>query len=84
MKQSKKTALSLLLRWYNKKLQQNISKEELAAFIRLSKNKDILTQTSDKVNSVVIFDKGTYIKRLKNLLNNQRKFENASIKKMLF
>lgn len=84
MKQSKKTALSLLLRWYNKKLQQNISKEELAAFIRLSKNKDILTQTSDKVNSVVIFDKGTYIKRLKNLLNNQRKFENASIEKMLF
>ena len=41
--------------------QQNFSKEERAALTSLSKNKDIVIQKSDKVHSVVIDDRGTYI-----------------------
>ena len=70
---TKETALSSF-RQYNKNTQQNLSKEELAALINLSKNNDIVIQKSDKVNSVVIVDKDTYIKRMENLLSDQRKF----------
>ena len=38
----------------------------------LSKNKDIVIQKSDKGNSVVIVDNETYIKRMENLLSNER------------
>ena len=68
---TKETALSSF-RQYNKSPQQNLSKEELAALASLSKNKDIVIQKSDKGNSVVIVDKETYIKRMENLLSNER------------
>ena len=68
---TKETALSSF-RQYNKNPQQNLSKEELAALTNLSKNKDIIIQKSDKGNSVVIVDKDTYIKRMENLLSDQR------------
>ena len=38
----------------------------------LSKNKDIVIQKSDKGNSVVIVDNETYIKRMENLLSDER------------
>ena len=41
----------------------------------LSKTKDIVIQKFEKGNSVVIIDKETYIKRMENLLNDQRKSE---------
>ena len=44
---------------YNKNPQQNLSKEELSTLI----------------NSVVIVDKDTYIKRMENISSDQRKFE---------
>ena len=71
---TKETALSSF-RQYNKNPQLNLSKEELAVLTHLSKNKGIVIQISDKGNSVVIVDKETYIKIMKNLLSDQRKFE---------
>ena len=80
---TKETALSSF-RQYNKNPQQNLSKEELAALTNLSKNKDIVIQKSDKGNSVVIVDKDTYIKRMENLLSDQRKFEKVTLKNDTF
>ena len=68
----------------NKNPQQNISKEVLAALANLSTNKDIVIQKSDKGNSVVIVDKDTYIKRMENLLSDQRKFEKVTLKNDAF
>ena len=79
----KETALSSF-RQYNKNPQQNLSKEELTALINLSKNKDIIIQKSDKGNSVVIVNKGTYIKRMENLLSDQREFEKVTLKNDIF
>ena len=50
----------------------------------LSKNKDIVIQKSDKGNSVVIVDKETYIKRMENLLSDERKFERVTLKNDAF
>ena len=80
---TKETALSSF-RQYNKCPKQNLSKEELAALASLSKNKDIVIQKSDKGNSVVIVDKETYIKRMENLLSDQRKFERVTLKNDAF
>ena len=67
---TKETTGFSLFREYNENPQQNLSKKELVALTSLSKNKDIVIQNSDKDNSVVIVDKDTYIKRIKNLLND--------------
>ena len=80
---TKETALSSF-RQYSKSPQQNLSKEELAALASLSKNKDIVIQKSDKGNSVVIFDKETYIKTMENLLSDQRTFERVNLKNDAF
>ena len=82
-KKTKETTL-LSFRQYNKNPQQNLSKEELTALTNLSKNKDIIIQKSDKGNSVVIVDKDTYIKRMENLLSDQRKFEKVTLKNDAF
>ena len=50
----------------------------------LSKSKDIVIQKSDKGNSVVIVDKETYIKRMENLLSDERKFERVTLKNDAF
>ena len=71
-------------RQYNKNPRQNLSKEELTALTNLSKNKDIVIQKSGKGNSVVIVDKDTYIKRMENLLSDQRKFEKVTLKNDAF
>ena len=81
---TKKTALFSLSRQYNKNPQQNLSKQELAALASLSRNKDIVIKKSDKGNSVVIFDRKTYIKRMENLLSDQRKFERVTLKNDAF
>ena len=44
----------------------------------------ILIQKSDKSNSVVIVDKDTNIKRMENLLSDQRKFEKITLKNDAF
>ena len=80
---TKETALSSS-RQYNKNPQQNLSKEEVVALTNLSKNKDIVIQKSGNGNYVVIVDKGTYIKRMKRLLSDQRKFEKSYFEKWHF
>ena len=80
---TKETALSSF-RQYNKSPQQNLSKEELATLASLSKNKDIVIQKSDKSNSVVIVDKETYIKRMENILSDERRFERVTLKNDAF
>ena len=79
----KETAL-LPFKQNNKNSQQSISKEELAALTNLSKNKDIVIQKFDKGNSVIIVGKETYIKKMENLLSNQRKFERTTLKNDAF
>ena len=80
---TKETALSSF-RQYNKNPQQNLFKEEYTALANLSKNKDIVIQKSDKDNSVVIVDKDTYIKRMENLLSDQKKIEKVTLKNDAF
>ena len=73
---NKETALRSF-RQYNRKPQQNLSMEELAALANLSKNNYIVIQKSEKGNSAVIVDEDTYIKRMENLLSDQRKLEKS-------
>ena len=68
----------------NKNPQQNVSEEELAALAYLSKKKNIVIQTSNKGNSVLNVDKETYIKCMRNLLSDQRKFERVTLKNDAF
>ena len=75
----KETPLSSF-RKCNKNLQQNLSKKELTVLTNLSKSKDVLIQKCYKGNSAVIVEKDTYIKRMENLLNDQRKFEKVNLK----
>ena len=71
-------------RQYTKSPEQGLSKEELAALASPYKNNDILIQNSYKGNSGVIVDKETYIKRMDNLLSDQRKFERVTLKNDAF
>ena len=80
---TKETALSSF-RQYNKNPKQNLSKEELVDLTNRSKNKDIVIQKSDKGNSAVIVDKDTCIKRMENLLSDQRKPEIVNLKNDAF
>ena len=58
----------------------NISKEEHASLKGLSANKDLIIQKSDKVNSVVLFNRNNYIKRLNEMLPDTSKFKKINIK----
>ena len=62
-------------REYSSSPQQNLSKEELAPLLSLSKNEDIVIQKSDQGNSFVIVDKEVYSKRMEDLLSDQRKLK---------
>ena len=53
---TKEAALSSY-RSYNNNVPQNLSKEEFIALKKLSENKDLIIQESDKSNSVVIVDR---------------------------
>ena len=55
--------------------------EELAALASLNKNKDIVIQKYDKGNSIVIVSN---IKRMGNLLSDQRKVERVTLKNDTF
>ena len=82
-RKTEETALSSL-RHYNKSPQQNLPNEKLAALTSLCKNKDIVIRKSDKGNSVIIANKDTYIKRMEDLLSDQRKLEKVTLKKDAF
>ena len=59
---------------------QNLSKEELIALQNLSKKKDCIIQKSDKGNSVVIVDRQDYIKKLDDILSDQKEFSKVNLK----
>ena len=59
---------------------QNLSKEEFTALQSLSKNKDLIIQKSDKGNSVVIVQRQDYLKKMNDILSDQRKFSKVSLK----
>ena len=59
----------------------NVTKDELACLKKLSLNKNIVIQKSDKGNAIVILDKDDYTNRVKELLSDNSKFLRANINK---
>ena len=51
-------------------------KEEIYIYIYIK----ILIRKSDKGNSIVIVDRGTYIKKMENFLSDQNKFQKTAVK----
>ena len=64
---------------------QNLSNNEFISLQNLSKNKVLNIQKSDKGNSVVIADRQNCIKKMKNILSDQKKFTvvNSGVDKSL-
>ena len=58
---------------------QNLFNDEFCALQNLSKNKDLIIQKSDIGNSVVIVDRQDYIKKMSNILSDQKKFTIANL-----
>ena len=58
----------------------NLNEEERLCLRRLSTNKDIVIQKSDKGNAVVILNKSDYCDRVRTLLSDTSKFKVAEIK----
>ena len=67
-------------RTYNNNVPQNLSSDEFLALTNLSKNKDLIIQKSDTGNSVVIVDRQDYIKKMNNILSDQKKFAIVNLK----
>ena len=65
---------------YNFWSELNISKEEYLVLKGLPTNKDIILQKTDEGNSVVLVNKGDYIKRMKVLLSDVSKFKEINVK----
>ena len=76
---TKKAALSSY-RYYINNVPQNLSNEEFIALQNLSKNKGSIIQKSDKSNSVVIVQRQDYLKKMNDILSNQKKFSKVSLK----
>ena len=75
---TKEAALSSY-RSYSNNVPQNLSKEEFTALQNLSKNKDLIIQKSDKGNSVVIAKRQDYLKKMNDILSDQKKFSKVSL-----
>ena len=60
-------------------MSQNLFNDEFCALQNLSKNKDLIIQKSDIGNSVVIVDRQDYIKKMSNILSDQKKFTIANL-----
>ena len=58
---------------------QSLFNDEYCALQNLSKNKDLIIQKSDIGNSVVIVDRQDYIKKMSNILSDQKKFTIANL-----
>ena len=76
---TKEAALSSY-RSYNNNVPQNLFMEEFTASQNLSKNKDLIIQKSDKGNSVVIIQRQDYLKKMNDMLSDQKKFSKVSLK----
>ena len=65
---------------YNFLKELNLSKPEYDALKKLSSNKDIVIQKSDKGNSVVVIDRADYLARMQDLVSDTSKFEKVKVK----
>ena len=70
---TKEAALSPY-RTYSNNVPQNSSHNELIALQNLSKNKFLIIQKSDKDNFAVIADRQDYIKKMDNILRDQKNY----------
>ena len=61
-------------------MRQNFSNDEYIALKKLSKNKDLIIHKSDTGNSVVVLDRKDYIKKINNILSDQKKFVMVNLK----
>ena len=59
---------------------QNLSEEEFSALQNLFKSKELIIQKSDKGNSVVIVDRQDYVKKMNDILSDQKKFCKVNLK----
>ena len=57
----------------------NLIPEEFESLLKLSKNKNVAIQKSDKGNSVILIDKTVSTSGIKKFLDNSRQFEKLSI-----
>ena len=58
----------------------NLSKKEFTALQRLSKNKDLIIQKSEKGNSVVTVQRQDYLEKVNDILSDQNKFTKVNMK----
>ena len=65
---------------YNFLRELNLSLDEYNALKKLSSNKDIVIQKSDKGNSVVLVNREDYLKRMQEMVDDPSKFEKVSVK----
>ena len=71
------TALSSYESFYSDQIPfENLTASEFKALMNLSKNKNLGIQKEGKGNPIVILDKISYIKAIKEILNDQAKFSN--------
>ena len=63
----------------NNNVPQNRSKDEFIALQDLSIYKDLIIKKSDKGNFVVIVDRQDYIKKMDNILIDQKKFTKVNL-----
>ena len=57
----------------------NLSKDEFESFSKLKNENNLVIQKADKGNTIVILDKGSYLKSVKTLLEDSSKFKNISV-----
>ena len=69
---------------YKSNVPQNLSNDEFIALQNLSKNKDLIIQKSGKGNSVVIINRQDYIKKMDNILIDQKIFNTVNLKDYTF
>ena len=75
----KDTALSSF-HTYNNNVPQHLTKGEFDALTNISKNKQTVIQISGQGNSIVIFDRGKYIKKMENFSRDPSKFQKTAVK----
>ena len=75
----KDCALSSFKLYNEKGAVSSLNKDEIVALKTLSKNKDLIIQTSDKGNSIVLINKSDYLDKIYNILSDSKKFVKSSV-----
>ena len=78
MYQDKKDLCFKYIYGYKFKQESNLSKEELVAFHKLCRNKNIVICKPVKGNGVVLLDKDEYLRKLPSIISDTDKFEKLS------